>query len=58
MGRTTDREIIMMRVQYAEEINSGNPNYEKLCDLYERIRERGGAISREIKPERYKPCQT
>ena len=58
MGRTKDPEILKMRVEYADEINSGNPNYERLCELYGRIRARGGAIAQEIKPERYKPCQT
>ena len=58
MGRTTDREMILTRLEYANEINSGHPDYNRLCELYEKIRSRGGAIAREINPERYKPCQT
>ena len=55
MGRTTDKEILQLRVQYADEINSPEPSYEKLYELYDKIRKRGGMISASIRPDRYLP---
>lgn len=48
-------DVRILRGQYAEEINSPNPNYEKLCELYEEIRKRGGSISAAVQPSRYMP---
>ena len=58
MQYRASKELRALRLEYANEINSDRPSYEKLCDLYERIQKIGCRIATSISPERYKPCQT
>lgn len=53
MQYNAKKEVRILRDQYAEEINSPKPNYEKLCQLYEEIHKNGGSISASVCPSRY-----
>ena len=51
-------ELRSLRLEYAKEINSDSPDYEKICELWEKIAKMGCRVSKQIAPDRYKPCQT
>lgn len=58
MQYRASKELRALRLEYANEINSDSPSYEKLCDLYDRILKMGCRVASSISPERFKPCQT
>lgn len=58
MQYKASKELRMLRMEYANEINSASPSYEKLCDLYDKMLKMNCRVASSISPERYKPCQT
>ncbi len=57
MQYKASKELRSLRLEYANEINSDNPNYEKLCILYDKMLSMNCRISAEYTPDRYKPCR-
>lgn len=55
MQYRASKELRALRLEYANEINSDSPSYEKLCDLYDKILKMGCRISAKYTPERYRP---
>ena len=58
MQYRASKELRSLRLEYANEINSDSPSYEKLCDLYEKMLKMNCRVATSISPDRYKPCQT
>ena len=56
MSYTPSKELRDLRMEYANEVNSESPNYEKLRGLYDRMLKMNCRVASSISPERYKPC--